>query len=357
MRRAVAVATAALLLFAACSGDDDAIDRGDDSASTEAVLGALANGVIIPSYEAVVADVQALGASLDDLCGVPSQATLDVARDRWRDTDLAWQSTRATGVGPAIELRAMQAIAFRARTDKVEEAVADPKVLEPTTLDDLGADVRGIYAVEELLFAPASTALATPDGAARCAYARSATELAAGAALAVLDQWTLLDGGYRGTFVAGMDGDPISSVGAIVNEMTFRLQQIDDQGLRALAEATTYDELPSTRREGAAAHGLASTRGVLGGIAAAVLGPDGEPGLADLVRSRSADTADRLERAVQRALEALSALPDSSAAALEDASGVDAAAEAIGELHVLVATEVASQLGVTIGFSDSDGDS
>ncbi len=356
MPRALAVAAAALVLFAACSGDDDSADGGDDSATTEAVLEALADGVIIPSYEAVVTDVQALGVSLDALCEAPSPAALDLARDRWRDTDLAWQSTRATGVGPAIELRAMQSIAFRARADKVEEAVADTKVLDPATLDDLGADVRGIYAVEELLFAPPSEALATPDGAARCAYARSATELAAGAALAVLDRWTLLDGGYRGTFVAGMDGDPISSVGAIVNEMTFRLQQIDDQGIRALAEATAYDELPSTRREGAAAHGLASMRGVLGGIAAAVLGPDGEPGLADLVRSRSADTADRLEQAVQRALATLSALPDSSEAASRDA-GVDAAAEAVGALHVLVASEVASQLGVTIGFSDSDGDS
>jgi predicted lipoprotein len=357
MRRALAVATAALVLFGACSGDDGAGRGGDGTASTEVVLGALADGVIIPSYEAVVTDVQALGAALDALCQSPSQAALDLARDRWRDTDLAWQSTRATGVGPAIERRAMQAIAFRARADKVEAAVADPKVLDPATLDDLGADVRGIYAVEELLFAAPSASLASPDGTARCAYARSATQLAAGAAVAVLDQWTQLDGGYRGTFVAGMDGDPISSIGAVVNEMTFRLQQIDDQGIRALAEASAYDELPSARREGAAAHGLASTRGVLGGIAAAVLGPDGEPGLADLVRSRSADTADRLEQAVQRALEVLSALPDSSEAAFRDAAGVDAAAEAIGALHVLVATEVASQLGVTIGFSDSDGDS
>ena len=47
----------------------------------------------------------------------------------------------------------------------------------------------------------------------------------------MLADWT---DGYRDTFVAGMDGDPQSSVDAIVNEVIFRVTDTDDQGLRAL---------------------------------------------------------------------------------------------------------------------------
>jgi predicted lipoprotein len=353
----VATALLAVAVLAGSAGcSDDADQRG---ASTADVLGSLADGVVIPSSEALVADAQALATSLQALCGRPAPDALDTARSRWRDAELAWESTRAAGVGPAIERRAMQAIAFAARPEKVDELLAGTGPVTPEGLDALGSDVRGLRAIEHALFGPGSDALATAEGARRCAYATSATELVAREALAVLDQWTRTDAtSYRDTFVAGMDGEPISSVEAVVNEMAFRLQQADDQGLRAMAEAATPDDLPSTRREGAAAYGVASIRGVLGGIAAAVLGPDGEPGLADLVRARSADTADRLEDAVEAAVEALRPLPDSSAAAIADAhAGVESAAEAVAALRVLVTTEVASQLGVTIGFSDSDGDS
>ena len=87
-------------------------------------------------------------------------------------------------------------------------------------------------------------------------------------------------------------------------------------------------------------------------------GPDGDPGLAALVRSRSADTGDRLQSLTEAAVAALRPLPDSSAEAVaHDHARLAKAAKAVAALRVLVTTEVASQLGVTIGFSDTDGDS
>jgi len=53
----------------------------------------------------------------------------------------------------------------------------------------------------------------------------------------------------------------------------------------------------------------------------------------------------------------LAALPDSVADAFDDPAAIKAASDAVAKLKVLVTTEVASQLGVTITFSDSDGDS
>ena len=85
----------------------------------------------------------------------------------------------------------------------------------------------------------------------------SATALATDGGGQVLDDWT---GGYRDTFVAGMDGDPQSSVDAIVNELIFRVTEVDDQGLRALVEAASPDELPANRSDGPAAFHAAELR-------------------------------------------------------------------------------------------------
>ena len=53
----------------------------------------------------------------------------------------------------------------------------------------------------------------------------------------------------------------------------------------------------------------------------------------------------------------MDALPDSVTEAFDDPDGRPTAQEAVAALKVLLATEVASELGVTIGFSDADGDS
>lgn len=298
---------------------------------------------------------EALDGSLATLCATPSATGLEEVQARWRDVDLAFQSTRAGGVGPAIDRRLMVSVGFRSRADEVEALVAGDGALDPAALGAAGAGVHGIYAVEVAVFGPTAAALTTAAGARRCTFARSATQLATTASLQVLDDWTGPDD--VATFVRGMDGERQSSVSALVNEVSFRLQQVDDQGLRGITEATDYDDLPDSRTEGPAAHGLAALRAVMGGVAAIVDGPDERPDLVALVRERSPGTADRLESLMGAALQAVSALPDSIAASFSDRPTVVRAQQAVAALKVLVTTEVASQLGVTIGFSDADGDS
>ena len=53
----------------------------------------------------------------------------------------------------------------------------------------------------------------------------------------------------------------------------------------------------------------------------------------------------------------MAALPDSVTASFDDPDAVATAQAAVMALKVLLSTEVASELGITLGFSDSDGDS
>ncbi|HEV7761945.1 MAG TPA: hypothetical protein VGO78_23215, partial [Acidimicrobiales bacterium] len=65
----------------------------------------------------------------------------------------------------------------------------------------------------------------------------------------------------------------------------------------------------------------------------------------------------RLDDALATAVETVGALPDSIPDTLAAPDDLAAASDAAAQLKVVVSTEVASLLGVTIGFSDADGDS
>ncbi len=346
-RRALAV-----LLLApgalACSDD------GPPQVDASFVLESLADGVIIPAYEDLVLALDQLTGDVDAFCDAPDPDKLDQARDGWRAVATAWRHTRAMGVGPAMDRRLNATIGFLARSDSIEQLIAGSDPVDAAGIRDAGAAVKGISALEVVLFGDVPTTGADTGLDRRCDYVASVTELALDNVTQVLADW---NDGHRATFVAGMDGGAQSSIDAVVNEAIFRVSEVDDQGLRALTEADRAEELSANRADGPAAFRLAELAATLDGVADLVGDGLGEPLLFELVRARSDDTATRLDRAVQEAETAMAALPDSVTAAFATPEAIDAAQEAVAALKVLLSTEIASELGVTISFSDADGDS
>jgi predicted lipoprotein len=349
LRRGIALLVVLSLATGACT-DDPGNDEAAVDIETEDVLIAAADEVIMPAYEALVAAFEDLAASVDALCAAPSAEWLAAARDAWREVSVAWRHTRPGDVGPAMDRRLAATVAFPARPDDLAAVLAGTDPVDLDGLEAQGASVKGIVALEVGLFGDGSNELATTAGARRCTFLASVTELARTASAKVLADWT---DGYRDAFVAGMDGDLQSSLDQLVNEMIFRVIELDDQGLRALTEAAAAAELGTNRADGPAAFHLAELRATYEGVAALLA----QGRLQALVRATSEDTGARLAEATEAADAAMGALPDSVTASFDDIAEVTAAEEAIQALKVLLATEVASELGVTIGFSDADGDS
>jgi predicted lipoprotein len=354
----LAVLVIAGLAVSACGDDGEGGVGGGD---TESVLRALGEDVIVPSYAGMADSLDGLTAALDTLCATPSAANLEAARTAWREAAVAWPATRAGGVGPAMDRRLMADVAYQARPQTVAELLDGTDPLDPESLAESGAGARGLSTVELLLFDGGASDLAAPRaaGARRCEYARSASILSGQAVQVVLDDWRGESGDepYAETLVSGVDEGPQSSVSALVNEVAHALQTLDDTGLRRIAEASSVQDLASTYRDGPAGYGLAELRGLHSGIVAMIEGPSGDDGLRALVAERDEAVADRLDAALTEATSALDALPDSIADTFSAPEELAAASEAVAELKVVVGTEVASVLGVTIGFSDADGDS
>lgn len=355
--RAIAGLCAVGLLLAACSSDSGstggAVGSDGGGSSQREVLSGLADDVIVPGYERLAADVDALARAIDDLCADPSPRGLDASRDAWRGAITSWQRVRPASTGPGMDQRLMSAIGFEARGETIDKLLAGDDPVDAAGLANKGANVRGLNAVEHGLFGDGSEALAASGdpGARRCGYLASVLDLSADAVHGVVDAW----GRYRDEFVASTGAGVDSALSSTLNELTHRVQEIDEKALRDMAAADTYADLPSGRLDGPAAHTMAQRKALLDGVVA-MLG-DRDSGFAGLVADRSPDTADRLLTAADAAVPALRALPDSVEAAFDDPDAIANAASAVAELKVVLSTEVAAQLGVTITFSDADGDS
>lgn len=363
-RAAAATLVAALLVSgaASCSGSDGGPDGGAsapsaavEGASTDEVLAGLAEDVIVPSYQQLMASLSGLEQAVAALCNDPSTEALEGARTAWREAIDAWQGTRAAGVGPALDERLMSDVGFAARPRVIQLLLEGEEPVDVPALEQEGAAAKGLYAIEEALFGDGSDELASTSaaGTRRCTYAIAVATLATEAAAPVANAWT--GGDAVEQFESGLDGGPRSSIDAVVDELAHRLEEIDAMVLRDLAAAEGLDDLDESRRGGAADHRLADRAALLAGISAAI--GDGTTGISALVAADDADLAARLVAAQRAADDAMAALPASVTDAFEDPDAVAEAAEAVAALKVLLSTEVASQLGVTITFSDSDGDS
>lgn len=359
VRRAAALAVVAgALVLSGCSSDGGSSAKSTTTEApapvdTSEVLQNLADDVIVPSYQELSSSLAALSTTTQALCATPSPKALESAQAAWSRADLAYQRTRAAGIGPALDDRLMSDVAFAARQTVIDDLLESTDPVDRDAVADEGAAARGIYASEIALFGEGSDTLESAAGARRCEYAASVASLASEAADAVTVQWT--DGDAAEQFVAGLNGGPQSTVALLVNEVSHRLEELDAMGLRDMTTAKGVEDLDASRVGGPADQRLASRKALLEGISATI--GDGTTGISALVGAHDADTSERLVAADEAADKAMAALPDSVAAAFDDPAAVKKASDAVTELKVITSTEVASQLGVTITFSDSDGDS
>ena len=361
IRRTVTVALGLALSLGtslgACSSDGQSAATSVPSAESARVassdpLVGLADDVVIPSYDLLDGSFADLSGAVAGLCATPSAGALDAARASWKGAMVAYQRTRAGAVGPADERRLMSAVAFAARPNLIDKLLAGDESVDAEGLRRQGAAVRGLFAVEHALFGEGSEALATPDAARRCQYVEAAVELSSDAVGEVAAEWT--DGDARGRFIEGLDGGPQSTVAQLLNEVSRRVNEVDTMGLRDLAAADDPASPDEDRRDGPAGYRLAHQRAILDGVSD-VLG-DGSTGITAMVAADDQELADRVVAASDEAVAAMADLPDGVAEAFADPEEVDRASDAVAALKVLVSTEVASRLGVTITFSDSDGD-
>lgn len=321
------------------------------------VLGDLADEVIVPAYERLATSTEALAGATAELCSTLDPDDLAAARRALEEARADWSYSEAMWVGPVMERRSWAVIDWPISPSEIEDLIADTAVeIDYDRLARrIGADQRGLGAVDYLLGPPGAGAGALDDLAdpRRCAYLAGVAEVAAVEAALLPADWTADfegEGPYRAVFV-DPDGSGLDDV---VNDAVFLLEAITDLELGAALGEMGREADPSRIGEGPAGLGAADLADRLEGLRAVLIGPDDAGGLSPLLGD---DLTGRLAARFASAAAAVAAIePPLLDAVATSPQTVSAARAAIKDLQITIVTEVVSRLGVTIGFSDADGD-
>ena len=352
----VAIPAVLLLAAAACVGGAPA---------DKEVLIALTDEVVAPAYRQLAEDSAELDSKATALCSAPSQAALEDTRRAWQSARASWLHTGAMSFGPVMDRRSESLLDWSPTdTEAIDEALANAGF--STNADQVrntySASRRGFGAMEYLLFR--NGALEAISGApSACGYLVALTQTHTEETAAILSDWT--EGGelgtpYRDYFTdrASLSLIPGDAVEEVVRTQVFLIRDIVQMRM-ATALGLRGDGADLTAIPGNAAdNGLADLRSELAGMQRVYegYGPESE-GISALVKPLSEETDLRLRRQFAAAIQAIDEVEGPLREAIrERPEQVNALYDRLADLQLTMATEVVSLLGVSVGFSDTDGD-
>ena len=343
----------AVLALAACSND---VTRRDVAAS-------LTEDVIAPRYEAAANAANALDERVSRLASDPTAGRLDAARDAWREARSAWSRVQAYTFGPVMELRIPSLVSWwPISEDKIEDALGRDAISTTDVRESFAADQRGFSALEYLLFADDDLVLERLSAGdnAYSQYIAALSDVIAEAMQQAADDWR----GEYGDAFSGSGDRAIAenlAIADLVRIPVFLTETVGDMQLGVALGVTKPEADPSVIPEGNAGAGVDDLEQNLRGIQDTYLGDADGLGISDLIAQLSEDADQRMRDALSDAINAVNALERTGQSLNDllqtDPDAVAEARDAIKAVQIVLNTEVVSLLGVTIGFSDNDGDS
>ena len=383
--RSVCVVMCCLSL--ACGDDDSPADSGGDVsdvgvgnlAARRAALMGMVDGAVLPILRQFETDADALVVALDALVLSQTQANLEAAQSSWRAAIATWQRAELMQVGPA------GAMDLVAGGQDMRDNIYSWPILDPCRVDqelvsgdyedevtfaDENINVRGLYAMEYLLFSDSDenaceanrpinldgswSGIASELPQRRASYARNIARLVKAQASALVGQW---DGGFRETVVsAGAGSDTYSSVQEGLNAFSDALFYLDretkDMKLAepaGISDLCTFDSCPSRRESkfanASAVHVAENLRGMLTLLKGGELN-----GFDDLLIAVGAeDVWVRLMTAIEQAIAVSDAFDsDFETALATDATSLDAMHAAVRAVTDLLKSEFISTLDLEL---------
>ena len=337
---------------------------GGGPSDKEALI-ALIDDVVVPAYLQLADDAVELDNKAASLCSSPTEATLEDARQAWRLTRASWLQTSAMSFGPVMDRRSPSLLDWSPTdAEAIEEAVADASF--STSADQVrnsfSAGRRGFGAMEYLLFRNDARAVAS-GSPAYCQYLLALTRLVREETAGILADWT--EGGelgtpYRDYFTDRASLSLISSdaVEEVVRTQVFLIRDIVHMRM-ASALGHRGDGQDLTAIPGNAAdNGLADLRSELVGMQRIYEGSGPETkGMSALVKPLSEETDLRLREQFSAAIQAVDDVEGPLRVAIEERPDqVNTVYDRLADIQLTLATDIVSLLGVSVGFSDTDGD-
>lgn len=336
-------------------------DQGFDR---RAMLKNLADNLIVPCFERFAEETGRLQGVLQGLEPNPTAATLKTARQQWIVAANLWQRCNLYDVG-GFELMLFQNQISKVPTDtaKIDDLLASRAALSAKAASGMGSTVKGLPALEYLLFSPQIDLLKTPRA---LSYAAALGQDLHAQASALRGAWQPASGDYAADFAAADAGgkDTQGSLNMLVNEMISQLSGIIVSKLGEPMGKLAYGKpVPTAAQAHYSKTSLAQIKSNLLAFQGAFTGGEGL-GLDDYLDHIGAvyeysgePLSVRMRAQLDEAIAAANALQlPLEDAIIKDPEGVQQLYEAVRMLVILTKVDMGNQMGVTVTFNDTDGD-
>ncbi|PTX62763.1 imelysin [Kordia periserrulae] len=226
-----------LLIITACSSGDDTPTPNNGNGGSgiafdrAAMLTNLADNIIIPSYQALNTNLNALVTSKDNFIATPNQANLDNVRAAWLTAYKSWQRVEAFNIGLAEQTAYyFQMNTYPVNTTDVENNIASGSydLTHPNNNDAVGFPaldymLYGLDAIDASIVAKYDTDAQAADYKS---YLSDLINQMQSLTQDILNDWT---NNYRNTFVASTANTATGAANMFINDYIFYYEK----GLRA----------------------------------------------------------------------------------------------------------------------------
>ncbi len=343
MRRSALVL--ALVLFACTSGPDEAD-----------VVDSITYDSLLPALGASTESAATLKEAVGQFCAAPTIAARESLAEAWAESKTAWgHAWLTTWFGPADMLRTVSRVDYQPIDEEaIEELLASPEPLDADYMMNQAASTqRGLGTIEYLVYGDDD-----PGDPRRCEMLAATVDVVASETDALEKAWSesFREGAPFADSFAGESMPSNDALGELVSAIVETLKQ---QSLFQVGKAigiSAPEPDPEAIPEGAAGFAADFYRAQLESIQS-MLEAGAPDSLGDLIEARSPEVMGRIEVDLDGAFaeleridgpmrEVATSAPDDLAPLFEHLSALLAAFE----------SDVVSLLDITLGFSDTDGD-
>jgi predicted lipoprotein len=320
------------------------------------VLAAMVQRQAVPDLQAIVRESQALDAAVALLVHSDTAEALTTARAALKSSILAWSQAYAFRRGPIVDSHALlRATFWPPRRGPIVELIAGQQVIDDKLVDSLGVDLKGVFALELLLFAqPLPTEPAWLEGALRKRTLALLGALTRDVRAQAERARAALGDGRR--FAREFAEAGQTSLSQIVNDMLVTVETVIGARMEPVLNMQRSGQLDSAQVQGALS-GLSTAipRSWLAALQAQYV--HDRDGLSALVAPLSPEVDQRLRASFRSSL---AAFPQANSSLAQWVAAQPAEYErgmrVIKDLEVALKADLASVLGVTLTFTSTDGD-
>ncbi len=330
--------------------------------SRKAMLENITYNIILPTHQAFLETTEPLERAVQILVQSPDAVSLSSAQAAWRESIIAWQQSNLFAIGGLDLMILHNQIAKSINIGQIEKLIKEGEKINEIYVENAGSSAKGLLALEYLLFNEEGdeAVLEVLASDAHAAYALALAENIQSKANSLYDFWTADDNAYIKRFIAADEktSQIQRTVNKLANEMMSYSETLTSMKLAAplgLNETATpnFEDVEGIRSESAIAQ-IESNLQILFKTFT------GEQGLGFddyLIDVGEAQLVTDMLNSLEEALDALSmlnnSLPDVIA---ENPEALEKTYEASKNFLIMTSVDMANQLGITVTFSDNDGD-